>query len=200
MSDLQETMIPVLIDVQETPNPLVRKFALGRSVTGSFDTVELVDFAQSRKISDFGAELFEYPETKRVFLGRDFVSVMVQTETSWESFSPLVLSKISEYLSANKPFVKEGVSAESKEDEAEVSPEDRVVVQQIKDLIEDRVRPAVARDGGDIIFRSYHDGIVYLVLKGACAGCPSAQATLKNGVERLLKHFIPQVLEVRQAS
>ncbi|QCE32433.1 NifU family protein [Acetobacteraceae bacterium] len=199
MSDQQETMIPVLIDVQDTPNPQVRKFALGFPVTGAGEPIELSNFAQAREVSDLAADLFDFPETENVFLGKDFISVMVRSGTSWEGFSPVVLSTISHYLSQKKPLIKTEALAKISTDEAEIRPEDQEIVTKIKEIIEHRVRPAVARDGGDILFRSYQDGIVYLVLKGACAGCPSAQATLKDGVERLLQHFIPEVKEVRQA-
>ncbi|KMQ93541.1 iron transporter [Lasius niger] len=200
MSNQQETVIPVLIDVQDTPNPQVRKFALGFPVTGTGEPIELSNFAQARQVSDLAADLFDFPETKNVFLGKDFISVMVAPETSWDSFSPVILSTISNYLSAKKTLVKAEGLAKASSEEAAIRPEDQEIVEKIKGIIEHRVRPAVAQDGGDILFRSYQDGIVYLVLKGACAGCPSAQATLKDGVERLLKHFVPEVQEVRQAA
>lgn len=198
MSSQQE--IPLLIDVQETPNPQVRKFIPGRPVTGAGESIELSSFAEARKISDLAASLFELSETKRVFLGRDFVSVMIETGTSWDRFTPVILSVLSEHFAENKPVLRSGVTVGAADDAMEILPENKEIVDKIKAIIDHRVRPAVAADGGDILFRDYKEGIVYLVLKGACAGCPSAQATLKDGVENLLRHFIPEVKEVRQAA
>ena len=130
----------------------------------------------------------------RVFLGGDFITVTKNDEIAWQSLKPQVLGAIMEHFVAGRPVI-EGAADDWEED---VDPADHEVVAQIKDLLEERVRPAVAGDGGDIVFRGYRDGIVRLSMQGACSGCPSSRATLKHGVENMLRHFVPEVVAVEQ--
>jgi Fe-S cluster biogenesis protein NfuA len=141
-------------------------------------------------ISPLAIELFGITGVSAVFLGSDFITVTRNEMHGWETLKPLLLTAIMDHLVAGKPvFISSGEQAQSNEDESEL-------VKQIRELIDTRVRPAVAQDGGDIIFRGFSDGIVQLELHGACAGCPSSTATLKSGIENMLKHYIPEVIAV----
>jgi Fe-S cluster biogenesis protein NfuA len=138
--------------------------------------------------------LFGLPGVARVFLGNDFVSVTKSDSADWEELRPLVLSTLMDHFVAGLPVVAEGVAVL----EDDIAPEDVEIVVQIKELLDTRVRPAVAGDGGDIVFRGYRNGIVRLTMQGACSGCPSSRATLKHGVENMLKHYVPEVVSVEQ--
>jgi Fe-S cluster biogenesis protein NfuA len=186
----------MFIQTEATPNPATLKFIPGRIVLDS-GTMEFSRDSASR--SPLAARLFEVPGITGVFFGSDFVTV-TKADGDWQHLKPAILGAIMEHYMSGAPLLADGSAASDDEaDEADefFSEEDADTVAQIKDLIETRVRPAVANDGGDITFRGFKDGIVYLNMKGACAGCPSSTATLQHGIQNLLRHFVPDVVEVR---
>ncbi|CCG41658.1 NifU family protein [Magnetospirillum molischianum] len=178
----------MFIQTEPTPNPSTLKFLPGTDVmpsgTADFKT------AESAVASPLASRLFAIDGIAGVFLAADFISVAKAEDAEWQVIKPQVLAAIMEHFSSGQPVV-EGLA-----DAAEAS-EDDALVTQIKELIETRVRPAVAQDGGDITFRGFRDGIVYLHLQGACSGCPSASATLKHGIENMLKYYVPEVQAVQ---
>jgi Fe-S cluster biogenesis protein NfuA len=182
----------MFIETEGTPNPATLKFLPGREVMG-FSTADFVSPTTAER-SPLATVLFALPGVSRVFLGGDFITVTKNDEIAWQSLKPQVLGAIMEHFVAGRPVI-EGAADDWEED---VDPADHEVVAQIKDLLEERVRPAVAGDGGDIVFRGYRDGIVRLSMQGACSGCPSSRATLKHGVENMLRHFVPEVVAVEQ--
>ena len=183
----------MFIETEQTPNPSTLKFLPGRDVLAS-GSAEFANEAEAA-VSPLAAALLSVDGIARVFLGRDFISVTKQSENDWTELKPLVLGAIVEHFTQGRPVMLEtGPDAAM----ASVREEDRAIVDQIQELLEQRVRPAVAMDGGDIVFHGYRDGVVHLQMKGACGGCPSSRATLKNGVENLLRHFIPEVRSVEQ--
>lgn len=181
----------MFIQTEETPNPATLKFLPGRAVvedgTADFTSSEA---AQSR--SPLAGRLFEVDGVSAVFFGRDFITITKAAEREWHVMKPALLGAIMEHFTAGRP-----VMAETTEAAAESAEDDDEVVQQIKELLETRVRPAVAMDGGDIVYQGFEKGIVFLQMQGACSGCPSSTATLKMGIENMLKHYIPEVVEVR---
>jgi Fe-S cluster biogenesis protein NfuA len=180
----------MFIQTEQTPNPATLKFLPGVAVmpsgTANFTTKE----ATAR--SPLAERLFGLPEVSGVFLGGDFITVTKADDSDWFEVKPAVLAAIMEHFTAGQPVIT-GVGA----DEPAAGQEDDEIVSAIKELLETRVRPAVAQDGGDIIFEDFTDGIVYLHMQGSCSGCPSSTATLKAGIENMLRHYIPEVLEVR---
>lgn len=163
------------------------------------------DFAspEEAEASPLAEALFALGDVTGVFFGQSFISVTAAPGVDWASLKPDILGILLDHFSANMPLFKPataGFSVPSAEADYPLdAPEDADIVDQIKDLIETRVRPAVANDGGDIIYRGFQKGVVFLQMQGACAGCPSSSATLKNGIEQLLKHYVPEVIEVRAA-
>lgn len=186
----------MFIQTEATPNPATVKFLPGKEVLGS-GTREFRS-PDEGVASPLAARLFNVPGVTAVFLGPDFVSVTKGAMEEWPHLKPIILGAIMEHYLSGQP-VMEAAHAPEVADE-EFSPEDVEIVEAIKDLLDTRVRPAVAQDGGDITFRRYADGIVYLNMRGACAGCPSSTATLKHGIQNLLKHFVPEVREVQAVS
>ena len=187
----------MFIQTEATPNPATLKFIPGRIVLDS-GTMEFSN-RDSASRSPLAARLFEVPGVTGVFFGSDFVTV-TKADGDWQHLKPAILGAIMEHYMSGAPLLADGSAANDDEtDEADefFSEEDADTVAQIKDLIETRVRPAVANDGGDITFRGFKDGIVYLNMKGSCAGCPSSTATLQHGIQNLLRHFVPDVVEVR---
>lgn len=182
----------MFIQTEQTPNPATLKFLPGRDVMGA----GTADFssAEDAKRSPLAEHLFGIDGVAGVFLGSDFITVTKGAERDWQLLKPAILGAIMEHYTSGRPVVV--TPAESPADSGEPGEEDEVVA-QIKDLIETRVRPAVAQDGGDIVFQSFEDGVVYLHMQGSCSGCPSSTATLKAGIENMLKHYIPEVVEVR---
>jgi Fe-S cluster biogenesis protein NfuA len=183
----------MFIQTEETPNPATLKFLPGRAVmnsgTANFTTPE------AARISPLAERLFSLPGVKGVFLGADFVTVTKAGDGDWYRLKPAVLAIIMEHFTAARPVL---LADQSAGDAAGASGADEdEVVGQIKELLETRVRPAVAQDGGDIIFHDFEDGIVYLHMQGSCSGCPSSTATLKAGIENMLRYYIPEVIEVR---
>ena len=183
----------MFIETEGTPNPATLKFLPGRIVMDA----GTADFASSAAAgrSPLAEALFALPGVARVFLGGDFITVTKSDNDDWETLKPQVLGTIMEHFVAGRKVLEGDALAA---DEDEVAPEDREVVAQIKDLLDTRVRPAVAGDGGDIVFRGYRDGVVRLHMQGACSGCPSSRATLKHGIENMLRHYVPEVVAVEQ--
>ena len=182
----------MFIQTEDTPNPDTLKFMPGDIVlkTGSID----YSSKEASVDSPLASRLFEIDGVSRVFLSSDFISVTKETDLEWNNLKPSILTGIMEHYSSGLPALKV-----EKEITVNDSPEDTEIVKQIKDLLETRVRPAVAMDGGDISFCSFEEGVVTLQMKGACAGCPSSTATLKMGIENMLRHYIPEVTEVKAA-
>jgi Fe-S cluster biogenesis protein NfuA len=183
----------MFIQTEATPNPATLKFLPGRSVLDG--TLEMTSRDQATK-SPLAEKLFDIPNVSGVFFGSDFITV-TKTAGEWQQLKPLILGAIMEHYMSGAPILKDG-EAVGGSDEAEFfDAADAETVNTIKELIETRVRPAVANDGGDITFRGFKDGVVFLSMKGACSGCPSSTATLKHGIQNLLRHFVPDVTEVR---
>jgi Fe-S cluster biogenesis protein NfuA len=184
----------VFIQTETTPNPATLKFLPGRTVLAT-GTRDFRDAVEAGAVSPLAARLFEVDGVTGVFLGSDFVSV-TKADGEWQHLKPAVLGAIMEHFMSGAPVVEagDGVAGVSGED---FDPADAEVVATIKELIETRVRPAVASDGGDITFHGFRNGTVYLKMQGACSGCPSSTATLRHGIENLLKHFVPEVEAVQ---
>jgi NFU1 iron-sulfur cluster scaffold homolog, mitochondrial len=184
----------MFIETEGTPNPATLKFLPGRDVMGA-GTADFAD-AQAAARSQLASALFDLAGVVRVFLGGDFITVTKNDATAWPALKPQVLGAIMEHFVAGRPVV-EGAGVQADED---VAPEDAEIVAQIKELLDTRVRPAVAGDGGDIVFRGYRDGVVRLHMQGSCSGCPSSSATLKHGIENMLRHYVPEVQAVEQVA
>jgi Fe-S cluster biogenesis protein NfuA len=183
----------MFIETEGTPNPATLKFLPGREVMGA----GTADFANAEVAarSPLAGALFALPGVARVFLGGDFITITKTEATDWQALRPQVLGAVMEHFVAGRPVI-EGADADALDED--VAPEDAEIVAQIKELLDTRVRPAVASDGGDIVFRGYREGIVRLHMQGACSGCPSSRATLKHGIENMLKHYVPEVVAVEQ--
>ena len=186
----------MFIQTEATPNPATLKFIPGRAVLDS-GTMEFTSREAATR-SPLAEKLFGVPGVTSVFYGSDFVTV-TKDDSDWQHLKPAILGAIMEHYMSGAPLMADGsVASDDADSEDEFFDEqDAETVEAIKDLIETRVRPAVANDGGDITFRGFKDGIVYLNMKGSCAGCPSSTATLQHGIQNLLKHFVPDVVEVR---
>lgn len=184
----------MFIETEVTPNPATLKFVPGRKVLGE-GSREFRSAAEAAA-SPLAARLFGISGVTAVFFGADFVSV-TKDGPEWQHLKPAILGAIMEFFMSGAPLL---VEADDEQKDATYSEADARIVATVKQLLDERVRPAVAGDGGDITFHSWEDGIVYLTMRGACSGCPSSTATLRNGVQNLLKHFIPEVREVRAVS
>lgn len=181
----------MFIQTEQTPNPATLKFLPGRSVMGDAGTASFASAEEAQR-SPLAERLFEVEGVTGVFFGNDFVSVSKAEAQEWYLLKPAVLGVIMEHFVAGKELLREAHA-----DGNAVEETDSEVVSTIKELLDTRVRPAVAQDGGDIIFRGFEDGVVLLHMQGACAGCPSSTATLKMGIENMLRHYVPEVTEVR---
>ena len=182
----------MFIQTEDTPNPNTLKFIPGVQVLEE-GTYEFKDI-DSSKISNLANLIFLINGIDRVFLATEFVSVTKNNDSNWEILKPLILTAIMDHYASGKKVIEIIPSNTNKSND-----DDSEVVKQIKELIDQRVRPAVAMDGGDISFCSFENGVVTLQMKGACAGCPSSTATLKMGIENMLRHYIPEVVEVKAA-
>jgi Fe-S cluster biogenesis protein NfuA len=187
----------MFIQTEATPNPATLKFIPGRIVSDGSP----VEFAsrEAASRSPLAQKLFDVPGVTGVFYGSDFITV-TKASGEWQQLKPAILGAIMEHYMSGAPLLADGdaqTEAELDDEDEFFDEADAETVDMIKDLIETRVRPAVANDGGDITFRGFKDGIVYLNMKGACSGCPSSTATLQHGIQNLLKHFVPDVVEVR---
>jgi len=185
----------MLIEIEKTPNPATRKFLPGRTVMEMGGR----DFPNSdaAEASPLAEALFATDMVDGVYFGRDFVSVSAAPTVEWDQLEPEVLSVLLDHFMLDAPLFRQGTAAGieiAPEGPAfEDDPADADIIDQIKELLETRVRPAVAQDGGDIVYRGYKDGTLYLGMQGACSGCPSSTVTLKRGVESLIKHYVPEV-------
>ncbi|MFN3469142.1 MAG: NifU family protein [Novosphingobium sp.] len=192
----------MFIETETTPNPATLKFLPGEQVMAS-GTREFTS-PEAAEASPLAQALFDLGDVTGVLFGRDFVSVTAAPGVEWAGLKPQVLSILLDHFVSKAPLFAGGTAAgiavpADPDDDFADDPADADIIEQIKDLIETRVRPAVANDGGDIIYRGFREGVVYLQMQGACSGCPSSTATLKNGIESLLKHYVPEVSEVRAA-
>ncbi len=183
----------MFIQTEETPNPQTLKFLPGQPVTGQ-GSVDFGDAAQAGR-SPLAQRLFNVDGVRRVFLGQDFISVSRDDNLEWHALKPLVLSAIIEHYTSGQPVLTAPAEDSTGPDGGDGESD---VVRQIRELLDTRVRPVVAQDGGDIVFDRFEEGVVYLHMQGACQGCPSSSATLKAGVENMLRHYVPEVTEVRQ--
>lgn len=186
----------MFIQTEQTPNPASLKFLPGCEVMVQ-GTAEFTSAAAADP-SPLAARLFLIDGVAGVFLGSDFVTITKTESATWPQLKPLLLGVIMEHFTTGQPVMNdEHLHKADHVGTSSASDDDNEIVRQIKELLDTRIRPAVAADGGDIVFSSFDDGIVYLQMRGACAGCPSSTATLKTGIENLLRHFIPEVSEVR---
>ena len=187
----------MLIRTEQTPNPATRKFLPGQTVmdAGTRDFAE----ADSAEASPLAKALFDSGMVEGVFYGRDFVSVTAATGVSWSDLEPLVIETLLDHFVTGAPLFAPGTAAGihvADDGDFDEDPADADIIGQIKELIETRVRPAVAQDGGDIVYKGYRDGHLYLSMHGACSGCPSSTVTLKRGIESLIRHYVPEVESV----
>jgi Fe-S cluster biogenesis protein NfuA len=185
---------PMFIQTEATPNPATLKFLPGRAVLET-GTLDLRDPAEAAKSSPLAERLFAIEGVDGVFFGSDFITVS-KAAGEWPQLKPAILGAIMEHFMSGAPLLNAGEEETGAADEF-FETADEEIVTTIKDLIETRVRPAVANDGGDITFKGFKEGIVYLHMKGACSGCPSSTATLRHGIQNLLRHYVPEVVEVR---
>jgi Fe-S cluster biogenesis protein NfuA len=177
----------MFIQTEATPNPLTLKFMPGVTVMAT-GTVFFTS-TEDAKFSPLAQELFRIPGVTAVFFGSDFITATKDDGSDWNVLKPLILTTIMDHFVAGKPVLTSEQTASGNDDDSEL-------VKQIRELIDTRVRPAVAQDGGDIVFRGFHDGIVQVELHGSCSGCPSSTLTLKSGIENMLKHYVPEVIAV----
>ena len=189
----------MLIETETTPNPSTLKFLAGRTVMDAGTR----DFAtpEEAEASPLAEALFALGDVEGVFYGRDFISVTAAPGSDWRDLKPQVLGALLDHFAGGAPLFRagggNGIEVAADDQDFGEDPADADIIDQIKDLIDTRVRPAVARDGGDIVYRGFTKGTVYLAMHGACSGCPSSTATLKQGIEQLLKHYVPEVTDVR---
>lgn len=190
----------MFIQTEQTPNPATLKFIPGKEVlpTGSRD---FPSAEEAKGASPLAERLFEVDGVRAVFFGHDFITVTKGEDVEWYELKPSVLGAVMEHFTAGRDILYAAalVGEESGETAGSYDEADEQIVTQIKELLDTRVRPAVAQDGGDIVFHGFQEGVVYLTMQGACAGCPSSTATLKMGIENMLRHYIPEVTEVRAA-
>lgn len=185
----------MFIQTETTPNPTTLKFLPGRVVLEEGRGVEFLDATQAAERSPLAAKLFAIEGVASVFFGYDFITIS-KDASEWQHLKPAILGIIMEHFTSNSPIMAPTASNHRQEHEEFFDEKDREAVAVIKELLETRVRPAVANDGGDISFCGFENGIVYLNMRGSCAGCPSSTATLKHGIANLLRHFVPEVLDV----
>ena len=184
----------MFIQTEDTPNPETMKFLPSREVLGTSQSGDLeFSDAEAAARSPLAQALLAIEGVKSVFLGRDFITVTRDAGKDWPALKPALLTAIMEHFTSGRPVLTNGEKQEGGNGSG-----DSEVVQKIRAILDQQIRPAVAQDGGDIVFHSFEDGVVYLTLRGACAGCPGATATLKMGVEKMLQRHIPEVREVRQ--
>ena len=187
----------MLIRTEQTPNPATRKF-LPEQIVMEAGTRDFPD-TETAEASPLASALFSSGMVEGVFYGRDFISVTAAPGVSWGDLEPLVLETLLDHFLSGAPLFAQGTASGIQIDDAPVfeeDPADADIIDQIKDLIETRVRPAVAQDGGDIVYRGYKEGRLYLGMQGACSGCPSSAVTLKRGIENLIRHYVPEVESV----
>lgn len=185
-----------MIHTEETPNLNALKFLLGRTILQDHQAIEFTD-KESAVCAPLALALFDIDGVKRIFFGSDFVVITKDVTADWKALKGAVISMMMEFLLTRKAMIKLDIG-NSDLKEMEVVAEDQEIVNKIKDILDDEVRPAVARDGGDIIFHGYKEGSVYLKMQGACQGCPSSSLTLKHGVETILRRHLPDLVSVEK--
>lgn len=194
-------MQSMFIETETTPNPATLKFLPGEIIMAS-GTREFTS-PEAAAASPLAEALFDLGDVTGVFYGRDFISVTAAPGVEWGQLKPQVVAMLLDHFVAQVPLFAgpdaSGIVVPAEDEDFGDDPAQAEIVEQIKELLETRVRPAVANDGGDIIYRGFREGVVYLTMQGACSGCPSSTATLKGGIESLLKHYVPEVIEVRAA-
>ncbi|MCX8515915.1 MAG: NifU family protein [Alphaproteobacteria bacterium] len=190
----------MFIETENTPNPEVLTFRPHIDGGGLIlpDRLEFKNKQEAEAASPLASRLFTITGVRQVFFGHDFISVMKEQAESWQSLKPLVIGGIIDHFARGDKILHQGQTVATNRVIMH-DPADAETVEKIQEIIESRIRPAVARDGGDIILEGFDKGVVYLLMRGACSGCPSSTATLKAGIENMLKHFIPAVKEVRQS-
>ncbi|WP_068080460.1 NifU family protein [Novosphingobium rosa] len=191
----------MFIETETTPNPASLKFLPGQQVMPAGSREFTND--EEAAASPLAEALFSLGDVTNVFFGRDFIAVTAGEGVDWSALKPQVVAILLDHFISGAPLFA-AASADFKvpgEDDEDLgdAPEDADIIDQIKDLLETRIRPAVANDGGDVLYRGYREGVVFLKMQGACSGCPSSSATLKNGIESLIKYYVPEVTEVRAA-
>lgn len=184
----------MFIETENTPNPATLKFRPGARIAGDAGSADFATVESARGRSPLAEALFAVEGVAGVFLGADFISVTKADQLSWTDLKPTILTEIAAFMTKGTPALLHGEA----EQDFDIAEQDLEVVSRIRDLLDTRVRPAVAGDGGDIVFRGYREGVVRLSMQGACAGCPSSRATLKHGVENMLRHYVPEVVAVEQ--
>ena len=184
----------MFIQVESTPNPLTLKFLPGRTVTKG-GTIFYQNESEVLN-SPFAKRMFAVDGVNSVFFGSDFITITKDEDLDWQVLKPTVLGAITDHYNSGEETVIDSPN-QKKSEELNENQDDSDIVKQIKELLDTRVRPAVAMDGGDIVYQKFEKGIVYLHMQGACSGCPSSAATLKTGIENMLKHYVPEVIEVR---
>ena len=188
----------MFIQTENTPNPNTMKFLPGQDVLG--DRTAFFTDAENAKASPLASALFVLKDIRAVFFGGDFITVTKTESANWDVLKPQILTTVMEHYQNGLPLMGAASAPKPKSgSDVTYSADQQEIVDQIIELIETRVRPAVAQDGGDIVFHSFHEGIVKLEMHGACSGCPSSTATLKSGIENMLKHYIPEVIAVEPA-
>ena len=187
----------MFIQTEETPNPATLKFIPGKKLLDK----ETLEFKNKKEAQSFelAKNLFDDENIKNVFIGKDFITITKSSDVDWEVIKPNVFSKMLDFFSLNEE-IKIAKSSKTKGPKKTYEKEELAIVKQINDLLDERIKPAVAQDGGDISFVKYEDGVVFLELRGACAGCPSSTITLKSGIENMLKYYIPEVVSVEAAN
>lgn len=188
----------MFIQTEETPNPATMKFLPGKEVLGERSPIDF-ETAANAKQSPLAEALFAIDGVRGVFFGRDFITVTRADKQDWRALKTNVLAAIMDHFTSGKPLLRAGEEDTTLSADVQNHQTDEgEIVKQIRELLDLKIRPAVAQDGGDITFHSYEDGTVFLHLKGSCAGCPSSTATLKVGIENMLKHYIPEIKDVQQ--
>lgn len=190
----------MFIQVENTPNPATLKFIPDGKIVLDKGSAEFKNQQQASLKSPLALQLFAINGVEAVFFGHDFITITKSGNESWQYLTPEIQGVIMDFYLTNKPIMFAEKTSDQADKNNKVNDDDSDIVKQIKELIEIKVRPAVAMDGGDIIFHSFENGVVYLILKGSCSGCPSSTVTLKNGIENMLKHYIPEVEAVEQVS
>lgn len=190
----------MFIQTEETPNPATIKFIPDGNIVLENGSAEFKNQQQAEKQSPLALQLFAISGIEAVFFGHDFITITKSGNASWQYLTPEIQAIIMDFYMTKKPIMFENNDSNKFHSHHQSNIEDSEIVKQIKELIEIKVRPAVAMDGGDIVFHSFENGVVYLMLKGSCSGCPSSTITLKNGIENMLKHYIPEVEAVEQVS
>lgn len=190
----------MFIQTEATPNPETLKFIIGDVINNAEPREFVANDDNIQDISPLAAKIFTIDGVVRIFIAKDFVSVTKNNDFEWYQLKPSVLSVIMQHQESGDAVIEaQNIHDDNAINDIEYTPEEQKIVDNIKELLEERVRPFVEQDGGSIVFQGFDKGIVYLAMRGACAGCPSSSATLKMGIERMLTHYIPEVHEVRAA-